>query len=120
MLQQGQYNEKADIFSFAMVMYNLFHRVIPSVLIMSDGDEGDMAVYAWNVANGFRPQLSEKTVPRAVSDLINKCWSGVPELRPSAAEVVATLQGIQASGVCSALPVLGKDTASAGCSCSLM
>ncbi len=35
-------------------------------------------------------------MPAAVRALIERCWKGLPELRPSMAEVVAELQRIQA------------------------
>jgi hypothetical protein len=38
------------------------------------------------------------TVPAPVRRVIEACWKGAPELRPSAAEVVEMLEEIEASG----------------------
>ena len=125
-LNSDQYDEKADIFSFAMVMYNLFYRVIPSVLLAANGGESDdVAVLAYRTANGYRPTLGTTNVPAEVNSLINKCWSGVPQLRPTAAEVVKELEVITGLGVCKGGAVVeggggGEGGAKAGCSCSLM
>jgi serine/threonine protein kinase len=132
-LQGSQYDEKADIFSFAMLMYNIFYRVIPSVLIVANGGSPeDMSMLAWETANGYRPKLSTTgNIPESVNSIINECWSGVAELRPSADVLVTKLLEIQKSGVCkgsSSSNVGGKssksggtkDAASGGCSCSMM
>lgn len=133
-LRGSQYDEKADIFSFAMLMYNLFYRVIPSVLLVANGGQPeDMPMLAWETANGYRPKLSDTgTIPASVNAVINECWSGVPELRPSAGELVKKLLEIQNSGVCkgsaggsangngNAAKIGGKDTASGGCACAIM
>ncbi|KAG7669254.1 hypothetical protein Ndes2526B_g05554 [Nannochloris sp. 'desiccata'] len=130
-LRGEQYNEKADIFSFAMLMYNLFYRVIPSVLLFANGGQAeDMSMLAWETANGYRPKLSDTgNIPNSVNEIINQCWSGVPELRPTAGEVVKKLLEIQKSGVC---PGGGKSSldggstkdsgasSGTGCACTLM
>lgn len=50
------------------------------------------------VANGFRPQLNDRKVAPEINALINDCWNGVPEMRPTAADVVTRLQGISLEG----------------------
>ena len=85
-----------------MLLYTLFYSVIPSVHIMmhggGDGDgTHDMLMYAWKVAGGFRPDLSD-VAPPEVNAVIEACWKGLPSLRPTAQELVATLEGMQAAG----------------------
>eukprot|EP00890_Picochlorum_soloecismus_P000597 jgi/Picsp_1/1538/NSC_05016-R1_serine threonine-protein kinase ctr1 len=82
------YNEKADIFSFGVLMYNLCYRVIPSLMIMSNGDTEDVIVYAKRVSEGFRQPLNDEKVPLSMNSLIASCWHGSPEARPSAAAIV--------------------------------
>lgn len=121
-LTGGNYNEKADIFSFAMVMYNTFYRVIPSVLLMAHGGEAeDIAMLAYRTSHGYRPNLST-SVPQAVNDVITACWSGVPEMRPTAEEVVLMLEAIQDSKVCKGSGDIPEsdNQASKGCACALM
>jgi hypothetical protein len=85
-----------------MLLYTLFYSVIPSVHIMmhggGDGDgTHDMLMYAWKVAGGYRPDLSD-VAPPEVNAVIEACWKGLPSLRPTAQELVATLEGMQAAG----------------------
>ena len=75
-------------------MYNLFYRIIPSVLIAANGDPGDVALLAKRVSNGYRPALSDRKVPVEINKLINACWHGVPKLRPSSEEVVRELRSL--------------------------
>jgi serine/threonine protein kinase len=128
-LRGEQYNEKADIFSFAMLMYNLFYRVIPSVLLFANGGQSeDMSMLAWETANGYRPKLSTTgMIPDSVHAVITECWHGVPEMRPSAKEVLEKLMKIQESGVCTGSGGKSKTTTSngkasgtTGCACTLM
>ena len=92
---RGQsYNEKVDIFSFAMVMYEMLHRrlILTSILeknMGADGEEMEQAItdYAAAVAGGYRPPLSPD-LPDSIVTLVSLCWSEKPEDRPSA-QVVA-------------------------------
>ncbi len=49
------------------------------------------------VANGYRPPLKPH-VPASVQALIDKCWKGRPELRPTMGQVAAELRSIQLAG----------------------
>lgn len=125
-LRGEHYNEKADIFSFAMLMYNLFYRVIPSVLLAANGGQAeDMSMLACETANGYRPKLSDtENTPNSLNEVINQCWSGVPELRPSAEQLVKQLLEIQQSGVCKGGSAInekdGGASSGTGCACTLM
>lgn len=68
------------------------------------------------VADGYRPPILDN-VPASVAGVIESCWKGPPDLRPSAREVVARLEAIQAAGHCSAS--LGGGGAQGGC-CAVM
>lgn len=46
------------------------------------------------VAHGYRPELT-KPIPEGVQALIERCWKGLPELRPSMEEVVVELEKLQ-------------------------
>jgi len=75
-----------------MVMYNLFYRIIPSVLIAANGDPGDVALLARRASNGYRPALNNQKVPIEINELINACWHGVARMRPSAEDIVCKLR----------------------------
>lgn len=77
-----------------MVMYNLFYRIIPSVLIAANGDPGDVALLARRVSNGYRPALNNQKVPIEINELINSCWHGVSKMRPSAEVIVCKLRSL--------------------------
>ena len=49
------------------------------------------------VAQGYRPPLPD-SLPPSVAAVIEACWKGDPDLRPTAGKVVEMLQAIQASG----------------------
>lgn len=48
-LRNEDYDEKADIYSFGVMMYNMFYKVIPTVLIALNGTDEDVVFYAWKV-----------------------------------------------------------------------
>ena len=94
--------------SFGVVLYSLFYRVIPSVMVEIAGRE-DLAMYAWQVANGHRPELKPAVAPPEVNAVIEACWKGLPSLRPTAVQVVHMLQDVQEKGECG-----GRGAAAAG------
>lgn len=51
------------------------------------------------VANGYRPPIAPHLNAR-VAGLIERCWKGLPELRPSMGAVLAELEAAQAEGEC--------------------
>jgi len=92
------YNEKADIFSFGVLMYNLCYRVIPSLMIMSNGDTEDVIVYAKRVSEGFRQPLNDEKVPSSMNALIEACWHQSPGSRPAAASIVEQISELLEKG----------------------
>ena len=96
---KGQpYNQKADIFSFGVLMYNLCYRVIPSLMIMSNGDTEDVIVYAKRVSEGFRQPLNDEKVPSSINALIASCWHQSPAARPSASAIVEQVSEVLEKG----------------------
>lgn len=122
-LNNEPYDESADIFSLSMVMYQVFYRCIPSVLVVANGGQPeDVALLAYQTAAGYRPKLSDTVAPPEVNKLIDDCWNGVPRLRPTAKEVVARLKAVEASGECGPSSPGGGAAAGdgAGKCCSVM
>ncbi|GAB4820884.1 hypothetical protein N2152v2_007930 [Parachlorella kessleri] len=89
------YNQRADVFSFGIIMYNLFHRNIPSLHIMLNGSMKDLEAYAHKVAHGFRQKIEPQRVPPGVASLIERCWQQDPKRRPSMSQVARDLQAMQ-------------------------
>lgn len=113
-VKNQEYDEKADVFSFAMVIYNLFHRFIPSNLLNVTGDNLDAVEnYGKEVANGYRPPIGKsRPINSTLKTLIEQCWAANPEERPSMMDVVQVLTQLQTDAALST-------QAPGGC-CSLM
>jgi serine/threonine protein kinase len=87
-VRQEPYTEKADVFSFAVILWELLTREEPY-----PGWEGLPLAYA--VANeGLRP-LIPAYCPAEWAALMTQCWSDDPRARPSFDEVQRTLFRLQ-------------------------
>ena len=93
-LMSSHYDEKADVFSFAVS----FFEVLTCKKPYSDNvDKTTNAFVFMNaVKDGMRPgpPLSE---PKDVMNLINSCWEAVPAQRPSIKKVYRDLKSILGS-----------------------
>uniref|UniRef100_A0A061RBJ4 Tkl protein kinase n=1 Tax=Tetraselmis sp. GSL018 TaxID=582737 RepID=A0A061RBJ4_9CHLO len=86
-LGNQRYSEKADVYSFGIVMWECTAREIPYT-----GMQGMQAALA--VMNrGLRPEIPQHTPP-ALADLMRACWRPIPGERPTMAQVAAALRQI--------------------------
>jgi serine/threonine protein kinase len=112
------YNEKADVFSFAIVLHEILHRKVlmfhvfdlhPSATDFSPAAVDKMlAKYAELVAHGHRPPM-DTSIPHCLSDLIVKCWAQKASDRPSMAQVVSSLERIVAEEDLHSLNVIPRE-----------
>lgn len=86
-----KYNTKVDVFSFAMILYEMFEGAPPFA------DEGDKEAAFMVAKHDRRPEFGSKTYyPDGVRELIMQCWSEFAVKRPPFDEIVQTLEKIQA------------------------
>lgn len=80
-----RYTEKADVFSFGVILWELATRKPPYYGI--DGQVVSQRV----VKEGLRPKISEKEAPGPFLDLMKRCWAEDPERRPKFEEIIREL-----------------------------
>lgn len=92
-LSGTDYTDKADVFSFAMVAYEVVTRHVPFERL-------DPTSVAKLTREGKRPDLSDgsivpKEVPVGLLELIVLCWDQKPQNRPSFSQIVRLLEVIE-------------------------
>mmetsp|Transcript_73930 Transcript_73930/g.238978 ORF Transcript_73930/g.238978 Transcript_73930/m.238978 type:complete len:302 (-) Transcript_73930:49-954(-) len=91
-LMGTEYTAKADVFSFAMVAYEVVCRHVPFERL-------DPTSVARLTRAGRRPDLEDNTivpqkVPNGLLELITACWDQLPEARPAFAQIVEIVRSI--------------------------
>ena len=87
LLNDDNYTNKIDVFSYGMLIYSLLTLQVPwsHVKEITSND-----IYKL-VSEGKRPELTNKEIPNCCKELIEKCWSNDPEDRPSFDQIVKML-----------------------------
>jgi serine/threonine protein kinase len=89
------YDERADVYSFAMVMMHLHTHRLP---FSEYGDRQDHEIERDIVRSGLRPSLDSNSAaidtPHAALQLIRDCWQTDPHSRPLMRQVVDRLGNI--------------------------
>ncbi|KAK3139388.1 hypothetical protein QOZ80_5AG0382470 [Eleusine coracana subsp. coracana] len=80
------YDNKADVFSFAIVLWELITSKIPY-------DTMTPLQAAVGVRQGLRPGLPKKAHPKLL-DLMKRCWEADPSNRPAFPEILAELEDL--------------------------
>ncbi|KAL3274656.1 hypothetical protein HHI36_016036 [Cryptolaemus montrouzieri] len=88
-----KYNEKCDVFSWSIILWEVLTRSRPY-----NSPGATSLGILWSVHQGKRPPLI-KDCPPCIESLMVRCWHQLPENRPSMSEVVIIMNDI-----CSILP----------------
>eukprot|EP00201_Polytomella_parva_P005712 CAMPEP_0175080042 /NCGR_PEP_ID=MMETSP0052_2-20121109/25243_1 /TAXON_ID=51329 ORGANISM="Polytomella parva, Strain SAG 63-3" /NCGR_SAMPLE_ID=MMETSP0052_2 /ASSEMBLY_ACC=CAM_ASM_000194 /LENGTH=850 /DNA_ID=CAMNT_0016350609 /DNA_START=39 /DNA_END=2591 /DNA_ORIENTATION=- len=99
------YNEKVDVFSFGVIMFEVLNRKLMLVDEIKNDPRKDAQAYAERVAKGHRPDVP-RWWPEPLRGLITACWAQDPLVRPNFVAVLDCLQEIQAADIIGKLDVM--------------
>lgn len=88
-LQGTDYTEKVDIFSFAMVAFEVVYRVVPF-------EEHDPRQVSTWISQGTRPELIMCSSPPELLELVRLCWDQDPAARPTSGEILGRARALLA------------------------
>lgn len=97
-LRSEEYNEKADVFSFAIIMYEVLQKCMLLAFISTSAIPSEVDQYIESVLAGFRPYLPPEW-PKEIKSLLSWCWADPIRARPSMEEVLEELIRIQERGI---------------------
>eukprot|EP01120_Amphizonella_sp_Union-15-10_P006358 TRINITY_DN2020_c0_g1_i1.p1 TRINITY_DN2020_c0_g1~~TRINITY_DN2020_c0_g1_i1.p1 ORF type:complete len:534 (+),score=75.00 TRINITY_DN2020_c0_g1_i1:103-1602(+) len=89
-IRGASFNEKSDIYSWAIVLWVILERKEPYEELADDDTETVIKKLVWD---NYRPEISEDC-PEDLKSLIVQCWDDDPEKRPSFDEVLQLLDHI--------------------------
>jgi sterile alpha motif and leucine zipper-containing kinase AZK len=88
MMENASYNEKVDVWSFGMVLYELATNTIPYQHI-----QNQLQIYDEVIMNKKTPPFPEGIkIDPTLLNLMNQCWNWDPQQRPSFSQIVQTLR----------------------------
>ena len=97
LLNHQDYDEKVDVYAFAMMMYLLLansriviYKIPEEKVVPLDRDRG-IREQKRLIADGKRP-VDRQEIPECYMSLIKRCWSQEPSDRPSFAEIVEIMR----------------------------
>eukprot|EP01087_Luapelamoeba_hula_P012330 TRINITY_DN3429_c0_g4_i3.p1 TRINITY_DN3429_c0_g4~~TRINITY_DN3429_c0_g4_i3.p1 ORF type:complete len:1705 (+),score=283.87 TRINITY_DN3429_c0_g4_i3:276-5390(+) len=83
-----EYSEKADVYSFGMIMYEVVERKLP----FDEFDVRFVSKLEKQIEDGLRPTVHRLITPEPYIALMRECWDGDPSARPDMTDVVKRLR----------------------------
>ncbi|KAK8857583.1 hypothetical protein M9Y10_015988 [Tritrichomonas musculus] len=83
-LNDYDYTKEGDVYAFSMIVYEIMTNIEPF-------KNCGMSTLISKVSKGIRPDL-DQPMPESYKNLIEKCWSQDPSIRPSFDEIVKELK----------------------------
>ncbi|RHZ84010.1 hypothetical protein Glove_86g46 [Diversispora epigaea] len=83
-LNRGEYTQASDIYSFGMIMYEVFTSYPPYYNMPHNEN------LVISICNGQKPEIMYE-IPQLLKDLMEKCWDIDPSNRPKAIELKSQL-----------------------------
>eukprot|EP01116_Phalansterium_solitarium_P007463 TRINITY_DN2014_c0_g1_i2.p1 TRINITY_DN2014_c0_g1~~TRINITY_DN2014_c0_g1_i2.p1 ORF type:complete len:695 (+),score=192.50 TRINITY_DN2014_c0_g1_i2:195-2279(+) len=96
-LSSDNHTNKVDVFSFAIILWQIYHRSVPWEDEIRFG-----SAYAKRYEIGLRPPI---TTACAFKDLIVKCWDSNPNNRPPFVETYQSLQALAKEHYAASWPI---------------
>ncbi|RHZ79728.1 hypothetical protein Glove_141g62 [Diversispora epigaea] len=84
-LNRGEYTQASDIYSFGMIMYEVFTSYPPFYNMPHDKN------LVISICKGQKPEIMCE-IPQLLKDLMEKCWDTDPSNRPKAIELKSQLK----------------------------
>jgi len=97
LLSQAQFTQKSDVYSFSIVLWELFERFSCKVYKKPFSDielDYDFQILNHTGKLNKRPTISEN-VPKEISKLLQQCWDSEPKVRPSFNQILTELKNIK-------------------------
>lgn len=85
------FNEKIDVYSYAMCLVEVIARKLPWT------GSGSATIVPLKVSRGERPTWQLESAPAPLAELVRQCWCQEPRERPSFPQVLEKVAELQAS-----------------------
>ncbi|XP_035667121.1 serine/threonine-protein kinase STY13-like [Branchiostoma floridae] len=86
------YNCKADIYSFGLLLWEMWY----GIYAFQNFDSADDFTFVEKIKDGVRPDVTGRTAPSGLwAAMMEECWHGDPNKRPAAHTISERLQDLR-------------------------